>query len=185
MVALVVALTSALALARPGVAAAAPPITEVTQVVATAPGSLTTGATRTRTVRRRVLIGDRWVAVTVRLAGRGCVAHASALHVRLRTSRLGGRVIRGHVRDVRLYLDRGVAQVRLLRRHGHRTRVVTHAPNATVRELPATRSLRVGRLRHGRHTLRITVDGTQSVHRDGPRDSRAVSRTARVRFRVC
>lgn len=150
--------------------------------------SFTTSAStgRPRPTRRHLEIGDRRVDITVGTAGGACLARTAGLRVSLRATRLGGRhAVRGHVDDVRLYLDRGVAHVHHFRRGGRPRTVRVYAPNVTVRRLPAERTLRLTRLRHGLHTLRVTVDGTRTVRRDGRRESDEVSRTAKVRFPIC
>lgn len=141
---------------------------------------------QTRATIRRLTIGNRRITITARASASVCLARHARLAVSLRQTRLRGRrVIHTRLRDARLYIDRGVAHTRHVRRHGRRRTIVTRAPNAVVRRLPAQRRLRLRGLRHGRHVLRVTVDATQSVHRDGRRESHAISRTARIHFRVC
>ena len=88
------------------------------------------------------------------------------------------------------YLDRGVRHTRRVTRHlrnGQKKRVtvVSFRANATVRHLPASVGLRVAGLRSGTHTLKVVLTYSKQVTRHHHRATVKVTKTLKVKFRVC
>jgi PKD repeat protein len=120
-----------------------------------------------------------------------CTGKTGRLSVRLASSSIA-KSKATKLRFVRaaLYLDRGVRHTRRVTKHlrnGHKKRVtvVFFRPNATVRHLPATVALRVAGLRSGTHTLKVVLTYSKRVTRHRHRVTVTVSKTLKVKFRVC
>jgi streptogramin lyase len=120
-----------------------------------------------------------------------CTAKTKTLSATL-TSTTIPKSRRAKLRFVRatFYLDRGVKHTRKKTRHlakGHKKTftVVTYTANATVQHVPATLALHVAGLRSGSHTMKVVVSYKKAVIRHGHHKTVTVTKTLRVKFRVC
>ena len=110
-----------------------------------------------------------------------CTTRGARLTFTLSVARIAG-VTRTRLRfaGAAVFIDRGVRHRHVRRVRGRRRTVITLTPNATLRRLPATRSLRLTGLRAGVHHLSVTV-----VFMRLTRHRTLAHTTLRVTFRVC
>jgi hypothetical protein len=132
---------------------------------------------------RTVKIGDQRLTVTAAVARHACVAGGGSLAVSISATLGSGTHVR--FRSAGLFLDRGVAHKRHRTIKGKRRTTTIHVANATVRHLPAHRSLSLRKARSGTHAVRVLFIYTHRVFRHGKRRSITTHRAVTLRFAVC
>ena len=149
-------------------------VTPAAAVPITSPGPAPHPVTTTRR------IGDQLISL-VTPATAVCTARRARLTFILSVARIA-HVRRTRVRfaSAAVFIDRGTRHRRVRHVRGRRRTVITLTPNATLRHLPATRSLSLSGLRAGVHRLSVTVVFTRLT-----RHRTLTHTTLRMTFRIC
>ncbi len=119
-----------------------------------------------------------------------CTAKAKTLSVTLRSLAIAhSRAAQLRFASAAFFTDRGVRHThkRTIRHNGHKRTitVVSFTANAVAHRLPATPVLRLGGLRSGTHTLRVTVSYKKTVTVHHHKRTVTVTKTVSANFRVC
>jgi streptogramin lyase len=119
-----------------------------------------------------------------------CTAKAKTLSVTLRSLTIPhSRAAQLRFASAAFFVDKGVrhARKRTTRHNGHKRTItiVSFTANAVARHLPATPVLRLGGLKSGIHTLRVTVSYNRTVTVHHHRRAVTVTKTVSATFKVC
>lgn len=133
--------------------------------------------------------GNQQITLTTP-AGSTCTQRTSRLAVMLSSTAIkNSKKAKLKFSKAVLYVDKGVKHTitKRVRRHGKRVKVkvTTYKPNATLKRLPASPSLKLSGLKSGQHTLKVILSYRETVTRHGHKTKKTVSKTLTVKFRVC
>jgi streptogramin lyase len=123
-------------------------------------------------------------------AGSTCTQRTSKLAVMLTSTAIkNSKKAKLKFSKAVFYVDKGVKHTitKRVRKHGKlvKVKVTTYTPNATVKKLPASPSLKLSGLKSGQHTLKVTLSYIEIVRKHGHKTKKTVKKTLTVKFRVC
>jgi hypothetical protein len=120
-----------------------------------------------------------------------CTASAKKLGVRLSSAKIrGSRAAKLKFSSARFYLDKGVKHTRhktVRTRTGKKKKelVTVYTPNATAHHVPVTVDLSLKGKKAGTHTLKVVVAYKETKRKHGHRTTVTVTKTLKVKFKVC
>ena len=121
-----------------------------------------------------------------------CTAHTGTLVVSLSSTTIAhSRTTKLKFASAALYLDKGIKHVRTRTHHPHNGKpkhitVTTYTANSTVHHLPAALALRLASLKHGAHTLTVTISYTHTIRKHGRNTTiTTTKKKLTARFNIC
>jgi len=119
-----------------------------------------------------------------------CTANTAKLPLTLNSTAIkGSSKPKLRLSDAGLYIDKGVKHTikKTVRRHGKKLKIklTIYKPNATVRKLPSSPSLKLAGLKSGQHTLKAIFSYTETVTKHGRKSKKTVVKTLTTKFLVC
>lgn len=130
-------------------------------------------------------VGDQRIVVTTPALSL-CTASTKTLPVTFSSSALSG----SHATKLRFasaafFVDRGVKRKLVKRVHGKKKTVTVYMPNATLRHVMGSLSLRLTGVSSGLHTLKVIVTYKKAVAAGHAKRTVSVTKTLVAKFRVC
>ena len=121
-----------------------------------------------------------------------CTVHTGTLVVSLSSTTIApSRTTKLKFASAALYLDQGIKHVRTRTQHPHNGKpkhitVTTYTANSTVHHLPAALALRLASLKHGAHTLTVTISYTHTISKHGRNTTiTTTKKKLTARFNIC
>lgn len=115
-----------------------------------------------------------------------CTASTKTLPVTFSSSTLpGSHASKLRFASAAFFVDRGVKRKLAKRVHGKKKTVIVYAPNATLRHVMGSLSLRLTGVSPGLHTLKVLVTYKKTVAAGHAKRTVSVTKTLVAKFRVC